>query len=90
MRARLTRVLGALLLFGSVAALSADTTTYKYDQLGRLVESARSDGVTANYDYDPAGNRKLFEVVGSDNRAPSPSTVIVVGSGALTVVIPLQ
>lgn len=35
----------------------ADTATYQYDALGRLISVTRSNGSTTTYTYDAAGNR---------------------------------
>jgi YD repeat-containing protein len=37
----------------------ADTTTYTYDALGRVISSTEPDGTVIQYTYDPAGNRLL-------------------------------
>lgn len=45
-----------------VSAVSADTTTYGYDALGRLtkvdIAGGTMDGFRRAYQYDPAGNRQ--------------------------------
>ena len=50
-----------LALFVSVPASAAETITYTYDALGRLVQVQRSgsvnNGASATYAYDPANNR---------------------------------
>lgn len=63
MRARLTGVLaGTLTLLASATpAVSAETITYSYDALGRLVKAQNSGTVNNNqvrsFCYDKAGNR---------------------------------
>lgn len=52
---------------------ASETITYKYDALGRLVET-RSTGdvnnnVTMGTTYDPAGNRTNYNVTGSSGSA---------------------
>jgi len=46
-----------LLLFLSVSASQAGTTTYTYDALGRLVGESYACGSSITYTYDAAGNR---------------------------------
>lgn len=62
-------ILGALALTIIIlpcAAFGSETTTYSYDELGRLVSSANSggprDGKAAVTSYDPAGNRATHAV----------------------------
>lgn len=56
----------SILIFGiaasaAVAVHAAETITYTYDALGRLVQATRSgsvnNGASATYAYDPANNR---------------------------------
>ena len=58
----------ALLLIAP-AAHAAETITYSYDPLGRLVASSISggpkSGVGTTYTYDPAGNRSRVKVTGA-------------------------
>ncbi|MBW6527307.1 hypothetical protein KZ813_10690 [Sphingomonas sp. RHCKR7] len=58
------------MLAGPAAAQTppANTTTYTYDALGRLVQSdVTSDGATVEtkVQYDPAGNRTSYTVTGA-------------------------
>jgi YD repeat-containing protein len=68
----------------SCAAGAAETTTYTYDALGRLIEvnSAGSvnDGLSLTYTYDPAGNRVAYEVAGSGNEGVPERIVVVIPS----------
>lgn len=54
----------------AASSVSAQTTTYGYDALGRLTSSQRSDGVTTQYSLDGAGNR---------------TRVVTTGGGSVTV-----
>lgn len=49
------------------AAVAAETATYQYDALGRLIASTLSHGtvVSTSIGYDPAGNRSSYVVGGS-------------------------
>lgn len=61
-------LLGTLLCASSGAGSASETTSYKYDPLGRLIEVARSDGpangVNSVYCLDRAGNRRFVRVGG--------------------------
>ena len=64
-------------LIGS-ALPAQETTTYKYDALGRLVTSVRSggpnNGVTMGTCFDRAGNRARYDVATSMPAAcPTPT-----------------
>lgn len=54
--------------FASSAAKSAETVTYSYDALGRLVASTASggpnSGVSTGATFDPAGNRTSYAISG--------------------------
>lgn len=70
-----------LVLGGGLAALSrdafADTVTYTYDALGRVVGAAYADGSTISYIYDAAGNRtQVLQSLG-----PFVATLQITGSG---------
>lgn len=73
-----TRTEKALLAFiiaalAGVAATASETINYTYDARGRLVQVKHSgsvnNNVTANYQYDKAGNRTNVNVA-SPNPAP--------------------
>lgn len=65
------------------AAFAAETTTYTYDALGRLIQKqvsgGPSHGVTGSYQYDAADNRTLYQVTG----APGPSPGALTSSGSV-------
>lgn len=73
-----------LFLAASAAAIAAgaqasETTTYRYDALGRLVAVTSSgsvnNGVATSIGYDPAGNRSTYSVGGAGGTAPPPGPV---------------
>ncbi|MGH6615198.1 hypothetical protein [Sphingomonas sp.] len=57
------------LVGGAAGALAQETTTYSYDDLGRLTGSVLSGGPNANRQtgtcFDPAGNRVRYAVTTS-------------------------
>ena len=59
----------AALAFLAAPAYAAETITYSYDALGRVVAVAHSgsvnNGLNAAYSYDPAANRNAKTVTGS-------------------------
>ena len=57
MKKRLAGLAAAMVALGVASAAMADTTNYKYDDLGRLVEVDYPDGSRVAYAYDAAGNR---------------------------------
>lgn len=72
-------------------AHAAETVTYSYDALGRLVKTVRSggpaSGVDASTQYDPAGNRTNVTVGGArTNTPPTAARVIVVPLNGLAIV----
>ncbi|MEP3464579.1 MAG: hypothetical protein ABJN65_01015, partial [Parasphingorhabdus sp.] len=57
--------------------MAAETTTYQYDALGRLMKSAKvggpASGTQKTTSYDPAGNRSNQTVTGATGgTAPPP------------------
>lgn len=70
---------GAGLLAGDAAA---DTATYVYDPLGRLIRVQLSDGTIIVYDYDAAGNRTR-QVRGNGN--PFSQTLQITGTGPVNL-----
>lgn len=53
---------------------AAETSTYKYDALGRLIETKTTDGpnnnTNTNVEYDKASNRTNYRVTGSTDTSP--------------------
>lgn len=70
-------------------ALAAETSTYAYDALGRLITTTRasgpSNGVSTAIGYDPADNRSSYVVTGS-SRPPITGPVIVLPLNGFTVI----
>ena len=54
---KLTSILALLVLVGFALPCVADTVTYEYDDLYRLIRATYSDGTVIEYTYDAAGNR---------------------------------
>jgi YD repeat-containing protein len=72
-------------------AAAAETVTYSYDALGRLIKTVRiggpASGVDASTQYDPAGNRTNVTVGGArSNIPPTSSSVIVVPLDGFSIV----
>src|SRR3954468_7263787 len=69
----------------ATAAPATETTTYRYDALGRLVATSSSgsvnNGLATGIAYDPAGNRSGYTVSGGPvpNRPP-----VAVADGVVT------
>ena len=78
-----------LLVTLSTIATAAETTTYTYDALGRLVRTTQAGGpatgVDVQTDYDPAGNRTNVAVTGAATSSP-PFRVIVLPLNGYTVI----
>jgi len=76
MKTKLWRSASLLALATSAAAGAAETVTYRYDALGRLVSTSVSggpaSGVGSIYDYDSAGNRTRVRVGGVTTPTPTP------------------
>jgi YD repeat-containing protein len=51
-------VLALVVLVGLVLPCFAETVTYEYDDLYRLIKATYSDGTIIEYTYDAAGNRR--------------------------------
>jgi YD repeat-containing protein len=87
------KMISALIALTMPVTALAQTTTYTYDALGRLVKSVAATGATGvdtNIDYDPAGNRKEYRVTGAPDAGSD------TGAGASTpnrgrfIVVPLN
>jgi YD repeat-containing protein len=70
-------------------ATAAESVTYSYDALGRLIRTQRSggpaSGVDAQIQYDSAGNRTNVTVNGASSSSP-PVRVIVVPLNGYTII----
>ena len=87
---RIRAVLAAALVAGmALPVLAQDTTSYTYDELGRLKTVTYGDGVSVVYEYDAAGNRTQQVVTGSSNAPPPAAAVIVLPIAGFTI-IPIQ
>ena len=56
------------------------STSFEYDDLGRLIRVTYDNGTIVNYEYDPAGNRKQYVVQGYDD-APINDSIATKGEG---------
>ncbi len=66
------------------ANLLAQTETFTYDDLGRLVVVDHGDGKSTTYQLDPAGNRKIVQT--SDGTPPTvPTNVSAVAASATQI-----
>lgn len=58
-------------------ALGQETTTYTYDELGRLntstISGGPNTGIQSSTQFDPAGNRTKYLVTGAPTPTPSPT-----------------
>ncbi len=77
-------LLSFLFIFSAVATVTADTVSYDYDALGRLIEADYGNSKVVKYTYDPAGNRTSHVVTGTGLSA-DPGT----GTGGV-VVLPIS
>jgi YD repeat-containing protein len=80
------RQAGAVLALGFLANgdLQAQTETFTYDDLGRLVIVEHGDGKSTTYQLDPAGNRKNVQT--SDGTPPTvPTNVSAVAASATQI-----
>lgn len=73
-------------------ASAAETTTYRYDALGRLVavnvSGGANSGLANNIGYDAAGNRTQYVVEGAKAASRSPKIIVLPLNGY--TIIPLQ
>jgi hypothetical protein len=77
-----------LLTCSGSSALAADSTSYRYDALGRLTTSAiAANGTTTSstVGYDPAGNRTAYKITGASGSTPSPTAAPVARNPAIAV-----
>lgn len=78
----LWRAAPLVLVAASTRPALADTVTYQYDALGRVIQVTYSGGVTVLYTYDAAGNRT--EVVRTDGTTFT-GTLAVTGTGPVNL-----
>ena len=67
--------LTAVLMLPAAALAQAETTTFEYDALGRVIESRSvrtGDTITNDYGYDDANNRTTSTVTQTGSLAPGP------------------
>lgn len=66
----------AVALLSANAANTAETVTYKYDELGRLKQTTKAggpaNGQQIKTNHDPAGNRKCQSTTGVGGNAGTP------------------
>ncbi len=62
--------------------LVADSVTYTYDSLNRLVKAVYADGTTIAYSYDSSGNRLALVISNPNGTLPSQVTLTSPSSGA--------
>lgn len=62
-----------LVLFGFALPCFADTITYQYDELNRLIRVEYSNGTVIEYNYDAAGNRITKVIQAGELSSFSPS-----------------
>ena len=80
---RCARGLAAIALTCSLGASAvAQTTSYKYDALGRLISITYPNGATNNYSYDAAGNRTVA-VISVPTQSPLTMTTQSLPSGVV-------
>ncbi|MBI4690438.1 MAG: RHS repeat protein, partial [Nitrospirae bacterium] len=60
----------AFVIFASIPPLSADTASYIYDDLGRLIKVVSGTGEVAIYNYDEVGN--LISISSEQTEASPP------------------
>ena len=66
-------------------AAAADTVTYVYDALGRIVRATYASGAVIEYSYDAAGNRtEVSQAAPIGSIEATPSTIASGQSSALT------
>jgi hypothetical protein len=84
-----TTLSGIALLALPAPGLAAESVTYSYDALGRLIRTVRTggpaSGVDAQIQYDSAGNRTNVTVAGASSSSP-PMRVIVLPLNGYTII----
>ena len=86
--------LGFLIAFGAgilgVEVNAEEVKTYKYDALGRLVETSTqgtvNNGLNTTIQFDKAGNRINYKVTGSTTLPAAGRRVIVIPLNGFTVI----
>lgn len=73
----------APILIASGQANAAETTSYQYDVLGRLVRVGYSNGIVATYQYDAGGNRAQTQRLSAT--APFAATIAISGTGPVNL-----
>lgn len=73
--------------FSSQSALATENVVYKYDALGRLIDSVvtggPASGIQTVVDYDPSGNRSNYSVTGAPPALAISNSAAVVEGGTL-------
>jgi hypothetical protein len=82
--------IGCLIAFCTTPLMAAETVTYQYDLLGRLVQGSSSgsvnNGLNIQYTIDEVGNRKRVVIAGSSNQGIPTDGVIVVPLNGFTII----
>lgn len=77
MKALWSATSGLALMFATSGSAFAETVTYKYDALGRVVTvgvvNGPANGTSVSYGYDPVGNRSQVAIGGSSTPTPTPA-----------------
>jgi hypothetical protein len=79
---------GAMLLCNFAPSFAAESISYSYDALGRLVTSSRmggiNNGVVVGFSYDAAGNRISLQISGASTGARvAGATQAIVGQAVI-------
>src|SRR5882724_11236283 len=79
MRSQRLIAVGAGCIWAWGAAHAAQTVSFTYDALGRLIQSQVQNGpegsLLQTFDYDPAGNRKSYQVSGTTGQGAATITM---------------
>jgi YD repeat-containing protein len=71
----------SILLYSSLISppdASAASSSFQYDELGRLVQVVNDNGIVLNYSYDKAGNRTQELVTGSSVLSPERKALLAI------------